>query len=169
MLNKKQTLIISVAILAVAAIVIAAIFLYQKRSGVTNQSVVGRVLCFSTSPDPILMTGSSPNINGNFFADSHCRTLYVSKLDKPDESLCYDVCRQTWIPYIKTEAEHNDLPAINNLPEDTVSKQAKTLTRRDGSQQYSINGRPLYYYSGDRKAGDTNGQNLEKGNWTVAQ
>ena len=42
-------------------------------------------------------------------------------------------------------------------------------TRSDGKQQVTYNGHPVYRFSGDQKAGDTNGQgvNVFGGSWYV--
>ena len=37
-----------------------------------------------------------------------------------------------------------------------------TTTRSDGKDEVTYNGHPLYYYAGDQKAGDTNGQDLNQ-------
>jgi hypothetical protein len=42
-----------------------------------------------------------------------------------------------------------------------------TITRSDGTTQVTYNRMPLYYYSGDSAAGDTNGQG-KLGVWFVA-
>ena len=42
-----------------------------------------------------------------------------------------------------------------------------TFARKDGTLQVTVNGRPLYYYAGDAKAGDTTGQGVG-GKWFVA-
>jgi predicted lipoprotein with Yx(FWY)xxD motif len=42
-----------------------------------------------------------------------------------------------------------------------------TTARTDGATQVTYNGAPLYYFAGDGKAGDTNGQGLN-GVWFVA-
>ena len=42
-----------------------------------------------------------------------------------------------------------------------------TFARPDGKMQVAINGRPLYYFAADSKAGDTTGQGVG-GKWFVA-
>jgi predicted lipoprotein with Yx(FWY)xxD motif len=37
-----------------------------------------------------------------------------------------------------------------------------TTTRTDGKDEVTYSGHPLYYYAGDSKAGDTNGQDLNQ-------
>ncbi len=41
------------------------------------------------------------------------------------------------------------------------------ITREDGTEQYAYQGRPLYYWSRDKKPGDTTGHNL-RGVFAVA-
>ena len=42
-----------------------------------------------------------------------------------------------------------------------------SFVRADGTTQVTHNGMPLYYFAGDTKAGDTNGQGVN-GVWFVA-
>jgi predicted lipoprotein with Yx(FWY)xxD motif len=42
-----------------------------------------------------------------------------------------------------------------------------TFARPDGTMQVSYNGKPLYYFAKDTKAGDTNGQGVG-GKWFIA-
>jgi predicted lipoprotein with Yx(FWY)xxD motif len=42
---------------------------------------------------------------------------------------------------------------------DSTSRRS-TTARKDGSQQVAYNGLNLYYFAGDKKEGDTNGQGL---------
>ena len=46
---------------------------------------------------------------------------------------------------------------------DPVQRQLiDTIERRDGSQQVTYNGWPLYYYRQDARIGDVNGQDVEE-------
>jgi predicted lipoprotein with Yx(FWY)xxD motif len=42
------------------------------------------------------------------------------------------------------------------------------ITRDDGTKQVAYNGWPLYYFAGDKAAGDDNGQGLADGKWVIA-
>ena len=46
-----------------------------------------------------------------------------------------------------------------------------STTRSDGKPEVTYNGHPLYYYAGDQRPGDTNGQGLNQfgGGWYVVQ
>lgn len=68
----------------------------------------------------------------------------------------YDVRRVNWealSPYLT--AAPTTLPANVTI-----------ITRSDGSMQFAYKGTPLYYYSGDTKAGDTNGDGFN-GIWHI--
>jgi predicted lipoprotein with Yx(FWY)xxD motif len=45
--------------------------------------------------------------------------------------------------------------------------QVGTITRDDGTKQVTLNGHPLYTYSGDSAAGDVAGQGVGGGWWVV--
>jgi predicted lipoprotein with Yx(FWY)xxD motif len=93
---------------------------------------------------------------GPYFTDSKGATLYTYSKDTPNTSNCTDQCAVTWPPYT-AEAKSSSLPGKLGV-----------ITRSDGTLQYSWNRMPLYYYSGDKKPGDTTG-NKAGGVWKVAQ
>ena len=79
--------------------------------------------------------------------DGH--TLYAYDNDPSGQSTCAGSCASTWPP----------LTATGNVSAaSTVTGTLSTITRSDGTKQAAINGKPLYYYSGDSKPGDANGQ-----------
>jgi len=84
-------------------------------------------------------------------ADNSGRTVYVFDKDQGSTSVCYDACVQAW-------------PVVTSMP-GNVNGLGLT-TRRDGTQQITLNGRPLYYYVGDQNPGDANGDGLG-GIWHV--
>ncbi len=106
------------------------------------------------APSP-LKTASSGEL-GEILTGPKEMTLYIFALDRePGESACNGACARNWPPFQPA----SDAPA----PEGPLS----VITREDGTEQYAYQGRPLYYWSRDKKPGDTNGHNLG-GVWAVA-
>ena len=79
-------------------------------------------------------------------------TLYDFHKDKGGKSACYGACAGTWPPLItdgKPQAIKGAMPA-----------KLGTTKRTDGTVQVTYAGHPLYWFSGDTAAGDTNGEGL---------
>lgn len=91
---------------------------------------------------------------GSVVVDGSGRTLYVFENDSPGASNCSGGCVATWPRYV---------PAAGAKPDGIEPRLVGTITV-DGVQQATLGGRPLYYYVGDRAAGDVNGQGIG-GNW----
>jgi predicted lipoprotein with Yx(FWY)xxD motif len=89
---------------------------------------------------------------GKFLTDSNGMTLYLYKKDTPGTSNCYDKCAENWPPFT-TSGGDLTLPA-------GVPGKLDTTTRKDGTKQVTYNGMPLYFFIKDKKAGDTNGQDV---------
>jgi predicted lipoprotein with Yx(FWY)xxD motif len=89
---------------------------------------------------------------GAYLGDSAGKTLYIFKSDVQGSgsSNCYDACIQAWPAYLVDSADY-----VANLEGDFT-----VITRTDGSYQLAYNGWPLYYFAGDGKAGDVNGQGV---------
>lgn len=120
-------------------------------------SVVAPAVAGKTAP---LSIGHN-QVVGDFYADGFCRSLYVSSKDKPGTSNCYDACAQTWIPYL-VPASSQDLTAFK----DNLTPKAMTITRKDGSKQYAVDGFPLYHYVEDKYVGQVYGHLVDP-NWDV--
>jgi predicted lipoprotein with Yx(FWY)xxD motif len=95
---------------------------------------------------------------GTILVDSNGRTLYLFEKDSGTTSACSGTCADYWPPLRTakpTSADGLDASLIG------------TTMRSDGSPQVTYNGHPLYLYSGDQAAGDTNGQGLTDfgGSW----
>lgn len=75
-------------------------------------------------------------------------TLYIFTADTDGTSTCYDGCAELWPP----------VPADVGISPDLDQSMFGTTTRDDGSEQLTVNGMPLYWYTPDTAPGDTNGQ-----------
>ena len=97
---------------------------------------------------------------GDYLAGDNGLTLYVLTTDTAGTSTCTGTCAATWPPFTVGAGETPTAGA-------GVTGALGTITRADGTIQVTYMGAPLYYYAGDTKAGDVNGQGL-KGVWFVA-
>ena len=88
---------------------------------------------------------------GDVLVDAEGRTLYLFTKDSDGESACSDGCAATWPPLIA------DDPTAGEGVDGT---KLSTITRDDGAKQVAYDGKPLYRYAPDTKAGDVNGQGV---------
>ncbi len=90
---------------------------------------------------------------GTYLADADGRTLYLFEKDTGTTSTCSGACASAWPPLLTTGA-----PSVADAAKaDLIG----TTMRDDGTVQVTYAGHPLYYYSGDGVAGDTEGQDVE--------
>lgn len=82
-------------------------------------------------------------------------TLYSFDKDKGGVSACYDKCAKQWPPAMAGATSK-------------LGKGWTAVTRKDGSKQLAYDGKPAYYFAGDQKTGDKNGDGLG-GIWHVLQ
>jgi predicted lipoprotein with Yx(FWY)xxD motif len=95
---------------------------------------------------------------GKFFTDAKGMTLYIFKKDSPGKSACSGPCVEKWPLYSQEKVA---------TPGGVKAEDFGTITREDGKKQTTYKGMPLYYFAGDKKAGDVTGQGM--GNvWYVA-
>jgi predicted lipoprotein with Yx(FWY)xxD motif len=112
----------------------------------------------STSSSGTLVNMGQNAALGSFLVDSKNMTLYLYTKDSPNTSNCYDQCATYWPPLLTT----GDPAAGTGL----TASMLGTTKRTDGTLQVTYNGWPLYYYVGDKVAGDTKGENVQ-GVWYV--
>jgi predicted lipoprotein with Yx(FWY)xxD motif len=96
---------------------------------------------------------------GEIVADAEGNTLYVFLPDEGGASTCYDDCEAAWPPLTV-----DGTPAGDGVDASLLG----TVEREDGSMQVTLDGWPLYFFSGDEAAGDTNGQGLNEVWYVVA-
>jgi predicted lipoprotein with Yx(FWY)xxD motif len=92
------------------------------------------------------------------------KTLYTFDADKPNsmKSSCAGDCLNDWPPVLVTGA----VPKVMG-----VTGTLGTISAAGGAKQLTIDGRPLYTFSGDRAAGDVKGQGVNEFGglwWAVA-
>jgi len=95
---------------------------------------------------------------GSFLTDAKGKTLYTFKNDMAGMSHCEGGCVDNWPIYFAEKVD---------AKEGVAAKDFATITRADGKKQTTYKGMPLYYFVGDKGAGDTNGQG-KKDVWYVA-
>ena len=87
---------------------------------------------------------------GPHLVDADGMTLYLYTKDERNISHCTGGCAEAWPPLLNGE---------NALAGDGLdAERVGIFARDDGSNQVTYNGKPLYYFANDEKAGDTNGQ-----------
>jgi predicted lipoprotein with Yx(FWY)xxD motif len=75
-------------------------------------------------------------------------TLYTFDNDKAaGKSACNGPCATLWPPLMASAA-------------DQPSGEWTIITRDDGSRQWAYKGKPMYFYSADKAAGDKSGDNF---------
>jgi predicted lipoprotein with Yx(FWY)xxD motif len=96
---------------------------------------------------------------GKVLVNSKGRTLYLFQKDTGSMSTCSGACAANWPPLLA-----NGKPSIGSGANASL---VGTSTRSDGKTQVTYNGHPVYTFSGDAKAGDTNGEGVNAfgGNW----
>lgn len=93
---------------------------------------------------------------GTILVDQEGKTLYLFEADSKDKSNCSGGCLNLWPPIMAK--------GTATAGSGVTAGMIGTAT---GSSQVTYAGHPLYWFSGDTKAGDTNGEGLDDfgGEW----
>lgn len=110
----------------------------------------------TTGNGTITMMATSSKF-GQIVTASNGMSLYVFDKDTAGKSNCTGVCATEWPAYTQTGTAPSSLPA-----------HLGTITRDDGKVQYTWDGKPVYFYVGDKAAGDTNGDGYDN-LWHIAK
>jgi predicted lipoprotein with Yx(FWY)xxD motif len=108
--------------------------------------------CAALAEEPAKTMDSSA---GKIYTDANGMALYTFDKDEAGKSNCYDKCATNWPPFMaaadaKAEGEWT------------------VVERTDGSKMWAYEGKPLYTYIEDKKAGDVNGEG-KGGVWHIAK
>lgn len=98
---------------------------------------------------------------GNYLTDSSGMTLYTFADDKKLQSTCYGECAKNWMPFKWDTTQKWE--TLN----DVQAKKMNAVKRSDGTYQTAYGEKPLYYYAGDTRPGDVNGNGLGGGKWSI--
>ena len=99
---------------------------------------------------------------GSILFDGRGRALYAFTRDRRGgSSRCYGACARAWPVYFAGAR----LVAGKGVKRSLIG----TTRRRDGRRQITYNGRPLYFYVGDKSVGQVSCQNVAEfgGTWLV--
>lgn len=93
---------------------------------------------------------------GKIYTDANGMALYTFDKDEAGKSNCYEQCATNWPPFMaaadaKAEGEWT------------------VVDRTDGSKMWAYDGKPLYTYIQDKKAGDVTGDGKGSGAWHLAK
>ena len=86
----------------------------------------------------------------SFLTGSSGRSLYLWLADSKNKSVCTGACASAWPPL-----------TVTGTPTAGAGVKASnlgTITRSGGAKQVTYAGHPLYFFSGDSAAGQTNGE-----------
>jgi predicted lipoprotein with Yx(FWY)xxD motif len=131
--------------LAVVVVVVAAVVavIVSTAGGSTSRA------------HPAIAANSSISVEqtsfGKALADANGRTLYLFARDKPTASTSAAAGRPFWPPFTST-----------TRPSATGGALAREIGTANGGTHVTYNGHPLYYFVGDRHAGQTAGQGLNE-------
>ena len=90
---------------------------------------------------------------GRIIVDGRGRSLYLFEKDMHGRSACSGVCAAYWPPLLTNGRSI----AIKGAKPSLLG----SIRRADGSRQVSYAGHPLYFFSGDTRRGQTNGEGLQ--------
>jgi predicted lipoprotein with Yx(FWY)xxD motif len=157
--RKRTFLIVPAASLAILALAVAGCG--NGSSNNVKASPPAATFKATTPSGASASVGVRSSGLGTYLVDSQGRTLYVFGKDTGTKSMCTGACATNWPP--ATTSGH---PKAGSKVDAAM---LGTSTRSDGTSQLTYNGHPLYRYSGDAAAGDTNGQGLTVfgGTWNV--
>ena len=159
--------LVMVGAVAVALLVgLYAGYAYEKNKfvGITNNMTADfqRQLNDARNAAEAIPTGVVSDVtvkseSGDYQTDASGMSLYTFDKDTKDTSNCTGTCLTNWPPYLVKGDAPSSLPNY-----------VGTMERSDNSVQYTWNDKPLYYYIGDKKAGDITGDGVGK-TWHLAK
>ena len=113
---------------------------------------VGAALAPSGSAASAATVATGSSGLGRILVDGRGRTLYLFEKDRRGGSACAGLCATYWPPLLTNSKSIASKGARRSL----LGK----ILRGDGTHQVTYAGHPLYFFSGDARSGQTNGEGL---------
>ncbi len=156
--SSKIKIVAMIAILAIVASLLYYFVISKKfqKSPPKPQSQTSQENSSTQSAIPhgtqitnLIITKIDPK-KGNYLIDKKGMTLYSFDKDTPGKSNCKDECLSIW-PIFESP----------NPPPADLEGEIGIIKLPSGKYMYTYSNKPLYYYSKDKKQGDTNGESVE--------
>ena len=93
------------------------------------------------------------NLNGIMVGTANRLALYTYDGDTTNQSNCLDSCTATWLPFYASEHDVN-------------RGDFSVFTRQDGRKQWSLAGKPLYFWASETQAEEDSKQ-VTDARWKV--
>lgn len=150
----RKSALLVIAIIVIVVLAAGGYFLLRKPASMSPANTpTNSNQHAQTAGNAVFVTKTDPTL-GQYLADPSGRTLYTYGGDSQGVSNCTGSCLANWPAY-------QDKGATTGLPSGV-----STITRSDNRQvQFTYNGMPLYYFTGD-SAGKVTGNGIE--NFKVA-
>ena len=87
---------------------------------------------------------AQPVVRDGVLADAAGRTLYIFDKDAPNKSNCAGGCLTAWPAFVAKPA--------------AAAQGDFGLIDANGARQWTVKGKPLYYFTGDTNPGERNGE-----------
>ena len=110
------------------------------------------VTAFTAFTAHVAIAQSLAETNG-MLADASGRSLYTFDKDAANKSNCNGGCAAAWPPFLVKDG-------------DRAPAEFRVITRDDGSKQWALHEKPLYFFAADVEAGDAKGDGQD-GAWHV--
>jgi predicted lipoprotein with Yx(FWY)xxD motif len=123
-------------------------------SAASGTTASGTTASGTTASGTTLALKTETGKAGIWLTNSAGRALYIYTKDKGTTSECYGACATAWPPLTATGK-------VTISGKFVASKDLGLTTRTGGVKQVTYGGHPLYYFSGDKGPGQTNGEGVE--------
>lgn len=101
----------------------------------------------------LAIAGATTASAAGMLTDAKGMTLYTFDKDTGGKPSCYKDCAAKWPPYMGKKG-------------DAMKKDWALVDRTDGTMQWTYDGKPLYFFAGDKAKGDMKGDGMG-GKWHI--